>query len=87
MNRTMVLAKQNDIPIFYQDTDGMHLFERDVPRLVELFKNKYDQDLIGAELTQFHEDFDGFSGSVGKIHSRKLNVRLMNTEMRACGGL
>ena len=50
----------------------MHLLERDVPRLAELLKERYNQDLISAELTQFHEDFDGFSGSVGKIHSRKL---------------
>ena len=28
--------------------------------------------LSARNLTQFHEDFDGFSGSIGKIHSRKL---------------
>ena len=72
MNRVMMLAEQNGIKIFYQDTDSMHLLERDVPKLAELFKNKYSQDLIGSELTQFHEDFDGFNGAVGKIHSRKL---------------
>ena len=72
MNRVMVLAEQSDIPIFYQDTDSMHLLERDVPRLASLFKDRYGAELIGADLTQFHEDFDGFSGSVGKIHSRKL---------------
>ena len=72
MNRVMVLAERNDIPIFYQDTDSMHLLEKDVPRLAKLFKEKYNQELIGEKLTQFHEDFDGFSGSKGKIYSRKL---------------
>ena len=72
MNRVMCLAEQNDIRIFYQDTDSMHLFESDVPLIARLFKEKYGQELIGESMTQFHNDFDGFVGSVGKIYSRKL---------------
>ena len=72
MNRVMCLAEQNDIHIFYQDTDSMHLYESDVPLIARLFKEKYGQELIGESMTQFHNDFDGFAGSVGKIHSRKL---------------
>ena len=72
MNRVMCLAEQNDIHIFYQDTDSMHLFESDVHLIGKLFKEKYGQELIGESMTQFHNDFDGFNGSVGKIHSRKL---------------
>ena len=68
----MCLAEQNHIQIFYQDTDSMHLFESDVPLLAKLFKEKYNKQLIGEELTQFHNDFDGFPGSVGKIHSIRL---------------
>ena len=72
MNRVMCLAEQNDIHIFYQDTDSMHLYESDVPLIAKLFREKYGQELIGESMTQFHNDFDGFAGSVGKIHSRKL---------------
>ena len=72
MNRVMCLAEQNQIQIFYQDTDSMHLFESDVLQLAKLFKEKYGEELIGDELGQFHNDFDGFPGSVGKIYSRKL---------------
>ena len=72
MNRVMCLAEQNDIHIFYQDTDSMHLFESDVHLISKLFKEKYGQELIGESMTQFHNDFDGFEGSVGKIYSRKL---------------
>ena len=72
MNRVMMTAEQNGIEIFYQDTDSMHLKEEDVPRLAELFKTKYGSELIGCNLGQFHCDFDGFQGSVGEIHSRKL---------------
>ena len=72
MNRVMCLAEQNGIQIFYQDTDSMHLFESDVHLIGKLFKEKYGQELIGESMTQFHNDFDGFDGSVGKIYSRKL---------------
>ena len=72
MNRVMCLAEQNDIRIFYQDTDSMHLFESDVKLIAKLYEEKYGQELIGESMTQFHNDFDGFNGSVGAIHSRKL---------------
>ena len=72
MNRVMCLAEQHNIPIFYQDTDSMHLYESDVDKIATLFYNKFNQILIGEDMLQFHNDFDGFSGSVGKIYSRKL---------------
>ena len=72
MNQVMTLAEQNDIAIYYQDTDSMHLNEDDVDKLAALFKATYGKDLIGSDMTQFHCDFDVFPGAVGKIHSRKL---------------
>lgn len=72
MNRVICTAEQNDIPIFYQDTDSMHLYETDVDKLAKIFNEKYGCELIGSQLGQFHCDFDAFEGSVGTIHSRKL---------------
>ena len=72
MNRVMASAEQNGIPIFYQDTDSMHLFEEDVAKIADIFKFNYHSELIGEKMCQFHNDFDGFPGAVGKIHSRKL---------------
>ena len=57
MNEVMCLAEDNDIPIFYQDTDSMHLYEKDVKRLAELFKAEHGRELIGKNLGQFHSDF------------------------------
>ena len=71
MNRVMGCAEQNGIPIFYQDTDSMHLFEDDVSRLATIYKKRYGKELIGTKMTQFHNDFDSFKGSVGNIYSRK----------------
>ena len=58
MNEVMCLAEDIGIPIFYQDTDSMHLPEADVPRLEAAFKEKYGRELNGKELGQFHPDFE-----------------------------
>ncbi|MDR1819328.1 MAG: DNA polymerase [Methanobrevibacter sp.] len=62
MNRVMCLAENNKIPIFYQDTDSMHILDQDIPRLSELFKDKYKFDLIGNNLCQYHSDFSPVNG-------------------------
>jgi hypothetical protein len=58
MNEVMCLAEDNNISIFYQDTDSMHMYKDDIPRLGDLFRKEYRRDLIGEELGQFHSDFD-----------------------------
>ena len=72
MNQVMCLAEQNGIEIYYQDTDSMHLREDDLPKLADLFQFNYHKQLIGSNMCQFHNDFDGFEGAVGKIYSKKL---------------
>ena len=72
MNRVMCLGEQNDIHILYEDTDSMQLFKNDVHLIGKLFKEKYGQKLRGDSMTQFHNYFDVFDGSVGKIYSWKL---------------
>ena len=44
--------------IFYQDTDSMHLIEEDVIILEEAYRQKYNSELVGKDLGQFHEDFE-----------------------------
>jgi hypothetical protein len=72
MNRVMCLAEQNEIPIYYQDTDSMHLREPDVAILAKLFKQRYGQTLIGSGLTQFHSDFETPANCVGPVPSKLL---------------
>ena len=72
MNSVISTAEQNGIPIFYQDTDSIHIYEDDVKRVASIYKNKYGKNLIGKKMTQFHNDFDSFDGAVGKVYSRKL---------------
>lgn len=79
MNEVMCLAEDNGIEIFYQDTDSMHMYETNIETLARLFKTKYNRELIGEELGQFHTDFDikyedenGKGHECKNVHSRQL---------------
>jgi len=58
MNNVMCLAEDNDIEMFYQDTDSIHLKEEDINKLEKLFNEKYNVKLIGEGFGQFHSDFN-----------------------------
>lgn len=58
LNEVMVLAEELGVEIWYQDTDSMHMDYNKVKLLGEVFKNKYDRELIGEDLGQFHVDFE-----------------------------
>ena len=38
MNEVMCLSEDINIPIYYQDTDSIHLIEDDLPKLQESYK-------------------------------------------------
>jgi len=58
MNEVMCLAEDSGCEIFYQDTDSMHMYQDDIPKLSAAFTKKYNRDLIGENLGQFHSDFE-----------------------------
>ena len=58
MNKVMSLADDNDINIYYTDTDSIHIDESGVEPLAKLYEDKYGQKLIGKRLGQFHCDFE-----------------------------
>ena len=57
MNEVMCLAFDIGCHIYYQDTDSMHIEKNDLNMLATEFKKKYDRELIGTDLGQFHSDF------------------------------
>ena len=57
MNEVICTAEDNGIPIYYQDTDSIHMNKKDVIKLERLFNEKYHRKLIGSEMGQFHIDF------------------------------
>ena len=44
--------------IFYTDTDSMHIRQDLLRELVQAYKEKYGEEIMGSELCQFHIDFD-----------------------------
>ena len=60
MNRVMCTAEDNGIPIYYMDTDSMHLHKKHIPNLYYHYNQRYPDlpPLIGKDMCQFHGDFD-----------------------------
>lgn len=58
MNEVMGLASDNDILIYYQDTDSMHIKDVDIERLEALYRHEYGKELHGKGLGQFGSDFE-----------------------------
>lgn len=70
MNEVMSLASDNKIDIYYQDTDSMHLKDKDIQTIRDLYFNKYNRELIGTNLGQFHSDFN-LKDSVSDVYAVK----------------
>jgi len=62
MNRLHAIAHENSWPIFYMDTDSMHLKNADVEEMARQYKIRHPNinngELIGKKLGQFHNDFN-----------------------------
>ena len=70
MNEVMCLADDQKIDIYYQDTDSMHLQDKDISVLSSKFKSIYGRELIGKSFGMFHSDF-AVEGAKN-VYSRKL---------------
>lgn len=57
MNEVMCLAFDLGCHIYYQDTDSFMIEKEDLPKLEKAFNEKYQRNLIGSNLGQFHCDF------------------------------
>ena len=58
MNEVMCTAEDNNIPIYYQDTDSMHIENDLIPLLEIKYRERFNRELIGKNLGQFHSDFE-----------------------------
>jgi hypothetical protein len=57
MNEVMCLAFDLGCHVFYQDTDSFMIECDDLLRLEDAFKQKYNRELRGTNLGNFHSDF------------------------------
>ena len=58
MNGVFGCASDCGVNIYYQGTDNIHLNYGDVNNIVDRYKQKYDLDLVGQGLCNFHVDLD-----------------------------
>lgn len=57
MNEVICTAEDNNIDVYYQDTDSIHIKKKDVESLAKAFEASFGRELIGVEMGQFHVDF------------------------------
>ena len=70
MNEVFDVANECKLPIYYTDTDSLHMNFEDVPTLEEEYESRYNKKLNGKNLEQFHTDFD-LDGAAGDIYATK----------------
>lgn len=70
MNEVFDVANDNEYPIYYTDTDSLHCNLEDVPKLEAKYKEKYNKELNGNQLEQFHTDFS-LEGAKDEIYATK----------------
>ena len=66
MNKVMCLGEDLGLKQYTQDTDSIHIDYDEVEILANEYRKKYNTELIGNDMGQFHIDFD-LEGSVGDI--------------------
>ena len=71
MNELFSCADEEGIMIYYQDTDSIHLKEKDLNKLVERYEVKYDRKLIGMNMGQFHTDFENIKPNSTNVVSKR----------------
>ena len=58
MMEVMTTAEDLKIPMYYTDTDSIHINDDGLEKLEEVYNKKYGRELIGEDMGQFHTDFD-----------------------------
>ena len=70
MNEVFDTANTNNYPIYYTDTDSIHMNFDDVQPLEDKYRETYGKELNGKNLEQFHTDFT-LKGACSEIFSVK----------------
>lgn len=73
MNEVICLAQDNNINIYYQDTDSVHIESKYIKKLADLYYKEYDRKLIGKTLDQFHPDFEPCKCKNGELCKETLS--------------
>lgn len=87
MNEVMCLAEDLNLNMYYQDTDSIHIDTESVSVLADAFQQKYNRQLIGSEMGQFHTDFssDVCKGNLKSIESIYLGKKCYIDKLQGDG--
>lgn len=58
MNELICLGEDLNLNIYYQDTDSIHIEDKEIEILKNAYELKYNKNLIGEEMGEFHSDFN-----------------------------
>ncbi len=58
MNKLIYILDELKVPVFYIDTDSLHLDIEKIDKICSNYKELYNKELIGKQLGQFSNDFD-----------------------------
>ncbi|EDS88927.1 DNA polymerase, putative [Entamoeba histolytica HM-1:IMSS] len=62
MNELIYLCEDNNIYVYYQDTDSIHIEKDKLAQLRDSYYRKYNRELVGNNIGQFHSDFPSVNG-------------------------
>jgi hypothetical protein len=71
MNEVICTAEDLNLNIYYTDTDSIHIDEEHIEILEKEYKKRYNRELVGKNLGQFHTDFT----NEFKINNKKIKVK------------
>ena len=63
MNEVICTAEDLNIPVYFQDTDSIHIHLSRIEELANEFEARYHRPLIGKALGQMHCDFMSFGST------------------------
>lgn len=68
MNEVICLEDNDFCPIYYQDTDSIHIDKNYISILEDKFEKLYNKKLIGTNLGNMHNDFDELPNAFATYH-------------------
>lgn len=90
MNEVFEIADNNNIEIFYQDTDSLKMYTEDVNKLSNAYFEKYNKNLLGKELGQFKDEYEKIYCDVFIAVAKKFyysNDIINNDDKISCKGI
>lgn len=79
MNEIIYLADDNNIPIYYTDTDSVHMLQDDIEKLGALFYHAYNRTLFGSALGQCSSEWsDGIYAIKSYFLAKKIYLDVLN---------